>query len=210
MSAPFEPNGMIERPDGSMIAYDKLDGHKQLEHDFVMRWCEIAIEKSAELAELKRDAISEMIAAKVMLFDEYEVKRGGADGNLTFRSVCGRFAVKMSVSKHVTFGSELEAAKALIFEFMGDELDKGGSEAIHQIVAGVFKLNGRGRIDTNGILSLREYRFDDPRWERAMEAIEAAICKDSATTYINFYRCNPNAAVAAEKEKRILLDLAKV
>jgi hypothetical protein len=201
---------MIERPDGSMIHYDKLEPAKQIEHDLVTILCQEAAFHNAILTKFKMQAISEMVAKRVMMLEDYGVKKGGKDGNLTLRTACGRFMAKMTVSKHITFGSELEAAKALIFEFMEDELAKGGSEAIHEIVTKVFKLNGKGRIDTGGILGLREHRFEDERWQNAMQAIEDAICRDSSTTYINFYRVDPNAEPKASGEVRISLNLAEL
>lgn len=210
MNAPTYHTGFIERPDGSQIHYDKLDPHKKIEHNVVTKLCTIAEEKSADLAEFKRHAVAEMIGARVMIFKDHGVKKGGKEGNLTLRSECGRMMVKMSVSKHVSFGPELEAAKALIDEFLEAELAKGGSDFIREIVEKVFKVNAKGRIDTGGILGLREHRFDDPTWGRAMLAIDEAICRDSSTTYVNFYRVDPNAKDKGGAETRIPLDLAKV
>lgn len=210
MNAHVDPPKMIERPDGSMIAYDKLSPEKQIEHDAVVRLCEQAGVHSEALTKFKHTALAEMIAVRFMILEDHGVKKGGAEGNLTLRSACGRMMVKMTVSKHITFGPELEAVKALIYEFMEAELDKGGSDAIREIVEKVFKLNSKGRIDTGGILGLREHRFDDPLWERAMLAIDEAICRDSATTYVNFYNVDPNAKPNEDREQRILLDLAKV
>lgn len=210
MNAHIDPKGFIDRPDGSQIHYDKLEPHKQIEHDAVLKLCAQADEHSAALAKFKRNAISEMIAARVMMLDDYGVKKGGKEGNLTLRSACGRLMIKMTVSKHTSFGPELEAAKALIYEFMEAELEKGGSKFIREIVEKVFKLNSKGRIDTDGILGLREHRFDDPIWNSAMLAIDEAICRDSSTTYVNFYHVDPKAKVKADGETRILLDLAKV
>lgn len=201
---------MIERPDGSMISYKKLSPEKQIEHDVVTRLCEMASEHSAALTKFKHTSLAEMIAARVMMLEDYGVKKGGAEGNLTLRSACGRLMVKMTISKHITFGPELEAVKALIYEFLEAELDKGGSEAIREIIEKVFKLNSKGRIDTGGILGLREHEFDDPIWKRAMTGIDEAICRDSATTYVNFYNVDPNSKPNEEREQRIFLDLAKV
>lgn len=203
---------LIIRPDGSMIAYDNLRPERQLEHDLVLELCEMALAKSTEISSFKRHAISQLVATRSMMLDDYGVKKGGADGNMTLRSVCGRFMVKMTVSKHITFGPELEAAKALIFEVIEDELNEGGSSLIRSIVEDVFSLNGKGRIDTQGIMNLRTDKYakevDDPRWDRAMEAIKTAILRDSATTYVNFYQVDPDAK--ENKEQRIKLDLASV
>jgi hypothetical protein len=212
MTTTTDKNTLIERPDGSTIAYGKLETVKQLEHDLVLQLCEMAQAESADLLSLKRHALSQMVATRTMMLDDHGVKKGGKDGNMTLRSVCGRFMVKMTVSKHISFGPELEAAKALIFEVIEDELNEGGSSLIRSIVEDVFSLNGKGRIDTQGIMNLRTDKYakevDDARWDSAMNAIETAILRDSATTYINFYRVDPNAK--DNKEQRIKLDLASV
>lgn len=204
-----DPEKFIERPDGSIISYDKLEPHKQVEHDAVTKLFGMAEDLSQGLATFKKNAISEMVAARVMMLEDYGVKRGGAEGGLTLRSACGRMMVKMTVSKHITFGPELEAAKALIEDFMEAELEKGGSVFIREIVEKVFKLNAKGRIDTGGILGLREHRFDNDVWTRAMLAIDEAICRDTSSTYVNFYRVDPNAK-PLPTEDRIVLDLAGV
>lgn len=209
-----DENGMIEKPDGSFIAYDKLSPEDQIEHDFVFAWCDRAEAMERDLATLKRSGIAEMVATRQMMFDDHGVKKGGKSGNLTLRSVCGRRMVKLTVSKHISFGKELEIAKALIFEVIENETESVGSPLIRAIVEDVFSLNTKGRIDTQGILNLRAEKYakqvKDPRWMEAMGHIEKAILTDSATTYINFYRVDPQAKTRAEGEDRIKLDLAKV
>lgn len=204
----------IERPDGSIIAYDKLPRAKQLEHDLTETLCHEAEQHEAALIAFKRTALLEMVSKRKMMFDHHGVKKGGKDGGMTTRTACGRYMVKMTVSKHVTFGPELKAAEALIFEVIEDELKQGGSSLIRSIVEDVFSLNGKGRIDTQGIMNLRTDKYarevDDPRWDRAMAAIETAILRDSSTTYINFYRVDPTAATKRDGEIRIPLNLAEV
>lgn len=211
MSHRNAPTGMIERPDGSQIPYDKLEPAMQLEHDLVLQYCIQAETAQETLSSLKRKAIEGMKAARKRMLDEYSVKKGGADGNMSLRSACGRYMLKLTVSKHVTFGPELEAAKVLIDEFLESEMEKGGSEAIRDIVTKVFKIKAKGRVDTSGILGLREHRFEDPRWERAMKAVEDAIRKDSSTTYVNFYAVDPSKKPGEDgAETRIALDIAKL
>ncbi|WP_299165838.1 DUF3164 family protein [uncultured Tateyamaria sp.] len=201
---------IIERPDGSTIPFAKLKPEDQLEHRLVMQLCEDALEKQGELAEFKKDALEELVASRQMLLDAYGIKRGGRDGGLTLRSACGRFMVKMTVGRQISFGKELEAAKELIFAVVADELSKGASDFIAELVSKVFSPNERGRIDTQGILNLRNQKCDDIRWRNAMAAIDKAVIRDNATTYVNFYRCDPSAPTKKEGEERIALDLAKV
>lgn len=210
MNIEVDASELIHRPDGSAIHPNKLEPAKLFEHELVMHLCHDAEVMQRRLRQLKRLAVQEMQEARQTLLDAYEVKKGGKGGNLSLRSQCGRYMVRLSISKHVTFGPELEAAKALIGEVVQDELAKGASTFIANIVARVFSLNKAGRIDTQGVLNLRNVVCDDPRWARAMEAIEKAILRDSETTYINFYTVDPKAEPKSSGEKRISLNLAEL
>lgn len=208
MSIPENLNDLIRRPDGSYVSLSDIEPPKAVAHELVTTLFPQAMQARDELVRLKRLALSEMRAYREMMLADHGVTVGGKEGNMTLRSLCGRFMMRMAVQKQVTFGPELEAAKALIDEFLEQELAKGGSDAIHQIIEKVFKVNSKGRLDTSGILGLREHRFDDPLWNRAMDAIEDAICRDEAATYIYFYEVDPNTA--PKRETLVPLDIAKV
>ena len=207
---PRNADELIKRPDGSFIPYENLEPATQLEHDFVTQFCELALEKSRDLALFKQDGIAQMVATRQMLLEDHGVKKGGREGNLTLRSVCGRWMVRLTVSKHVSFGKELEAAKGLIDEIVEDELAKGASDFTAAVVHRVFSPNARGRIDTQGILNLREIECDDPRWRVAMDAIQKAVIRDSSSTYITFFKVDPHAEPKSKGEARIPLNIAEV
>lgn len=202
------PEGLIKRPDGSFIMLSDLAPRHQLAHELVITFFDRATQQSEYLTHLKKAILAEMRGYRSMMLSDCGVTVGGKEGNMTLRSVCGTKMIKMTVSKTVTFGPELEGAKALIDEYLEQEMAKGGSDAIHQIVTKVFKVNSKGRLDTSGILGLREHRFDDPLWMRAMDALEEAICRDTAATYVNFYRVDVSSN--ARVETLVPLDLAKV
>ncbi len=149
-----------------------------------------------------------MQAYRKMMLEDHGVTVGGKEGNLTLRTVCGTQMMKLTVSKTVRFGEELESVKALIDEFLEQEMAKGGSEPIHAIITKVFKVNSKGRLDTSGIMGLKEHRFDDPLWNKAMDALDEAIIRDTSTTYLNFYRVDPSKDPTTET--LVPLDLAKV
>lgn len=205
MSTQSTRDDMIERPDGSVISYSKLDPVKQLEHDLVMDLCSSADVQHANLTGFKSICMAELPAHREFIFEKYNAKIGGKEGNMTRRSVCGTRMIKYVVGKQTSFGSELESAKALIDEFLDQEL-VGSKETIQAIVGKVFKVNTKGRVDTQGILGLRDHKFDDPLWDRAMEAIEDAIVRDKANTYIHFYHIDTETG----DETRVPLDFAKV
>ncbi|RWR26822.1 DUF3164 family protein [Sinirhodobacter populi] len=199
------PDNFVCRPDGSYVDINKLEPRKQLAHGLVAQLFPQAEEQSARLADLKRLALREMLAYRQMMLDDYEVQIGGPGGGFQLRSVCGTMMIKLEVAKQTTFGPEIEAAKALIDQFLETKLE-GSSVEIKAIIEKVFKVNRKGRLDTYGILGLQEHKFDDPLWQRAMKAIEDAIIRDNATTYIRFYRVDPER----KAETLVPLDLAKV
>ncbi|MDE4175779.1 DUF3164 family protein [Phaeobacter sp. PT47_59] len=200
---------LIQRPDGSYVAYDDMEPRQQLAHDLVMRFFPEAEKCNEGLARLKAETLSEIAAFSEMMMNDHGVTVGGAEGNITLRSICGRFAIRREVAKSVTFGPELEAAKALISKFLEEELEDS-RDTVKEIVGKVFKLNGKGRVDTYGILGLREHRFEHPLWRQAMDAIEKAIIKDTANTYVRWYRVDPQEPDPAKRETRLPLDMAKV
>ncbi len=199
------PAGHIERPDGSVIALSKLPVRDQLKHELVEKMFGRAVATSTALAAFKGASVSELMAFREMMMNDFEVKIGGNGGNISITSLCGRMKVAYTISKHVEFGPELEAAKALIDECLED-WSQDSRDEIRVIITKVFRVNSKGRLDTSGILGLRSHGFKDPRWLRAMDGIDEAIIRDRQTAYINFYKVDPKTGT----ETRIPLDLAKV
>ncbi|MCV6583990.1 MAG: DUF3164 family protein [Marinibacterium sp.] len=204
----MKPEDLIRRPDGSYVDLEDVEPRHALAHELVTTLFPMATAAHDQLTRLKRLALDEMSGYREMMLADHGVTVGGKEGNLTLRSLCGRFMIKMTVSKYVTFGPELEAATALIDQFLEQELTKGGSAPIHQIIEREIKVNQKGRLNTAGILGLRQYRFKDPLWNKAMDAIEKAIIRDSSAIYVNFY--NVDVSVTPRVETLLPLDFAKV
>jgi hypothetical protein len=196
---------LIRRPDGSYVKLSELEPQKRLAHDLASDLFHRAVALNENLSAFKAFGLSEMRAYRDMMLGDYGVKVGGKEGGFSVRSACGTMVARLDVAKQVTFGPELEAAKALLDEFFEQELE-GSSPAIREIVSKAFKLNSKGRLDTQGILGLRDFRFESDVWRRAMQAIDDAICRDSATTYLRVYQVDPER----KSEKLVALDLAKV
>lgn len=202
------PENLIRQPDGSYVDLKEVEPRKALAHELVIGLFPTAAELHVELSALKRLALDEMRSYREMMLHDHGVTVGGKEGNLTLRSLCGRFMIQMTVAKQVTFGEELESAKALIDEYLEQEMAKGGSEDLHDIIRDVFKVNGKGRIDTSGILGLRQHPFKDPIWQQAMDAIDEAINRDHSATYVNFFNVDPEPN--AKVETRLPLNFAEV
>lgn len=200
------PDNFVRRPDGSFIDLTTLEPRKQLRHELVTKLFPMAEAEEARLISLKRLALTEMHAYRDMMMEEYGIKVTGSLGGFSLRSECGTMLVKLDITSHITFTEELQSAKALIDRFLEEELKKGGSPYVAAIVEKVFRINSKGRLDTYGILGLQSHKFDDSLWKQAMKAIDDAICRDSSTSYIRFYRVDPDRKV----ETIVALDMAKV
>ena len=199
------PDDLIRQPDGSYVSLAELEPRRRLAHEAATKLFPQAVDLQRQLAKLKKLCFTELNAFRDMMLDDYSVKVGGPQGGISVKSVCGTMKVALEVSKHTTFGPELEAAKLLIDEYIDEKL-VGSSEEIRAIVGKAFQLNSKGRLDTQGILDLRVHKFEDPTWMRAMVAIEDAICRDSSTTYVRFYEVD----VEEKSEDMISLNMAKV
>lgn len=212
------PENLIQRPDGSYVDLKTLPPRKQLAHDMVCRLFPKAIELRDDLTVLKRTTLSEMEAYRSIMHEEFETDVTGKGGGFSVKTVCGTKKIELSFAKHVSFGEELEAAKALLDEFLedilgdlaestGDETDgQSSAEIIRDIVQAAFKVNSKGRLSTEGILGLSKHNWRHPKFLRALDAIDQAINRDSETTYTRYYLINPETKV----ETLVALDMAKV
>lgn len=144
------------------------------------------------MSAFKRSALDEVMAAKDLIFAQYGVAVGGKKGNLSLKSFDGTMEVSVQVSDQISFGPELQAAKALIDECIADWA-QSANDNIRTLVEDAFQVNKAGRIDTGRVLGLRRLVMKGPdgepdaRWQRAMDAIADAVQVDGTNTYVRFY-----------------------
>lgn len=149
----------------------------------------------ATMAAFKKAALDEMYAAKDLLFEKYGAKLGGKKGGFGIKSYDGSAEVRLDVADRISFGPELQAAKALIDECI-ESWAEGADPNIRVLIDDAFQVNKAGRIDTKRVLGLRKLpirRKDgslDERWQRAMDAITDALIVDQTAIYVRFYRRN--------------------
>ena len=164
-----------------------------------------ARELHTELAEFKQVALRQAGDFLDLLAQEYEVSRGGKKGNVTFRSYDGTLEMQVAVGESLSFGPELQNAKALIDSCI-ERWSEGTNDNIKALVDHAFQVNKTGRIDTQRVLGLRRLNIEDAEWKRAMDAIGDALRVHDSTTYLRFYRRDPESGA----RRAIPLDLAAV
>ena len=149
------------------------------------------------------------MAAKALIFEKYGVSLGGKKGNMSLKSFDGSVEVSVQVADQISFGPELQAAKALLDDCI-ERWAQGANDDMRTLVEDAFQVNKAGRIDTGRVLGLRRLVMKGPdgepdaRWQRAMDAIADAVQVDGTSTYVRFYDRNlPGSGVVS-------LDFAKL
>jgi len=199
------PAGYMMASDGSLVPESKVKPQHKLEDQMVREFTERAATIHDQLTTFKREALDRSNAFLDLLAQEYEVRRGGKKGNVTFRSYDGTLEMQIAVGESLSFGPELQNAKALIDSCI-ERWSEGTNDNIKVLVDHAFQVNKVGRIDTQRVLSLRRLDIDDAEWTRAMDAIGDALRVHDSTTYLRFYRRDPESGA----RRPIPLDLAAV
>ena len=190
---------------GRLVPVANVKTQDKLEDELVDRLCGSAIALNRAVAEFKKVAFGEVFAFRDLILVEYNAKLGGKKGNMTLRTYDGRFELQVAVSDRLTFGPQLQAAKALVDECL-TRWSEGSNENLHAIVNDAFDVGKEGKIDTRRVLGLQSLKIEDSNWQKAMKAIKDAIRVDNTTTYIRFYRRDPITGDRAA----ILIDLAAI
>ncbi|MGR3501580.1 DUF3164 family protein [Pseudaestuariivita sp.] len=200
------PEGYMKNARGELIPEENIKPAQKLQDELVRGLMKDARRIHDELRTFKALALSETLALRETVAQDYDVSLGGQKGNVTLRSFDGTMEVQIAVQEHVTFGPELSAAKELIDNCV-TRWSEGANSNVRALVDHAFQVNKTGKIDTQRVLSLRQLNMaGDPEWHRAMDAIADAIIVTGSKTYIRFYEVDPKT----ERKVALSLDIAKV
>lgn len=204
-ASPAIPSGYREDAQGRLVAVSKIDPIDIARDELVM---EIFNKTKALHDALKafKDGVFGDIAAFVELSaEQYGVQLGGKKGNVTLRSYCGSVKIERAMQDYIAFDERLQAAKALVDECLIDWLE-GAQPQVATIIRDAFAVDKAGKIRVTAVLSLRRYKFADPRWKKAMEIISDAIQVVATKAYVRVYE----RVGDTDQFKPISLDLAGV
>lgn len=162
------------------------------------------IAASEQITRLKQHTFEDIGALDALMMQEYGGTLGGAKGNKTLTSYDGCFKVQVQVADRLTFGPELQVAKALLDECL-NEWAAGARPELQAIVTRAFNTDKEGQINRAEIFMLLRLEIDDPRWQNAMRAIRDAIRVEGTQTYVRAYR-RPSADAPWQA---VTVDIAK-
>lgn len=148
-----------------------------------------SLELSAVLGSFKRSVMGDVKAFIDLSAEQYGVKLGGKKGNVTLTSFDGEYRVLIAVDERLSFDERLQAAKALIDECI-KEWTAGARSEIKVLIDSAFQVDKQGNINTGRVLGLKRLKIEDPKWLRAMEAIQDSVMVTESKEYIRIYRRN--------------------
>lgn len=108
-------------------------------------------------------------------------------GNAELVTFDGRLKVEVKVNEALEFDERLQLAKQKIDDCLRRWTGNARSE-IRAIISQAFQMDRKGRINVRSILTLRQFRFEDPQWRAAMTLISDSLRIRSTRRYVNFYR----------------------
>lgn len=189
---------------GHMVPQSLIKPIDLLRDEVVRRQTAIALELKLHMAATKIQMQQELEDYLDLSASEYGVTYGGAKGNITLTSFDGSMKVERAIGEYRIFDERIQAAKAQIDACI-QRYGAGASAEILALVDHAFRVNKRGHIDVNQVLSLRKLDIKDAEWQEAMQAIADAITTVGKKEYIRLYQREPSGKYAA-----INLDWAKL
>jgi hypothetical protein len=155
----------------------------QVVRDLVLR----AVKLSGEIAKFRESTLDEMGSLQDVLAEQYGVKIGGIGGNISVQSFDGTLKVEVQINKRISYGPEIQAAKAIVDECLLD-WGKDSPPELRAIVADAFNVDQQGKYNRTSLVRLKRLDIKDPRWVRAMEALSDAETPDGSKTYARFHK----------------------
>lgn len=178
---------------GALVPEELIKPTDKLMDEQVRKIMGHAHDLNAQIARFKQHTLDDVTALMDLLLQDYGTRIGGAKGNVTLTSYDGLLRVTLQVQERFTFGPELQAAKALVDEYL-TELSADSDPVLRGLVQHAFRTDNAGLINRAELFRLLRYEIADDRWQRAMKAIKDSIRVEGSKEYVRFHqRPNPRA-----------------
>lgn len=172
----------------SLVLVKNIHEKDLLYHDLVLSIAVIWKDLSGKVQRFKQHTFEDVAAVLDLLFEKYQVKRGGQDGNMQFFTFDRRYKLTIAIQKKINFGPELQAAQAKLNSAL-DEMTTNDTSDLRTLVTAAFSLDG-GQLRVAEILRLRGFKIENERWNEAMQIINEAIVVISSKKQIRLYERN--------------------
>lgn len=198
------PEGFMENAQGHLVPLDRVQDIDKARDELVREKVAKVQAMHEALAKLKVELLADVGAFVALSAERYGAKIGGTKGNVTLHSYDGRYKIVRQMADTITFGEQLQAAKALIDECLRDWTE-GARTEIQALIDQAFQVDKAGNISTTRILGLRSIKITEERWAQAMKAIGDSILVTDTKPYIRVYQRRADGAYTT-----IPLDMAAI
>lgn len=172
---------------GHLVPEASIKTQHLLEDQMVRKVLQFAVELSAQVRRFREHTLADIAAFDADLEAKYGlVKRGRkGKGNVVYTTFDGLMKVEVKTADDIVFGPELQVAKGLIDQCLV-EWSADSRPEIQSIIANAFDTDKQGKINRSAIYMLLRYESEDPRWQRAMEAIRDSMRVIGRREYVRF------------------------
>ncbi|MGP4671762.1 DUF3164 family protein [Agrobacterium salinitolerans] len=189
---------------GGLDPIGNVKDQYKLEDQTVRKCIDFALNLNAQLSRFRGHTAADLAALDALLGEKYNVTIGGKKGNRTYQTYDGLMKIQVQVSDLISFGPELQVAKALIDECL-TEWSADSRPEIQSIVTRAFNTEKEGQVNRADVFMLLKLEIEDPRWKKAMDAVRDAIRVTGSKEYVRFYK---RTSIDADWQA-ITIDLAK-
>lgn len=190
---------------GSLVPVELIKDADLLEDQTVRSIMGYAIALSDQMARFRGHTMTDLGELDSLLAEKYDLKKGGKKGNCTYMTFDGLMKVQVQVADLLDFGPQMHIAKGLFDECL-NERSEDADPVIRALITDVFRTDKEGQVSREAIFKLMRLKVEDPRWEKAVDALREAMRVVGSKDYVRFYR----RANVTDKWEPVSIDLAKV
>lgn len=182
------PAGYLIDAKGRFVPEASVRPVELLEDQMVRKVLGYAVDLANQIGRFKSHVFADTGSYMSLAEEEYGVTKRGAKGrgNVTFTSLDGLLKVQISVADRLTFGPELQVARTLIDECIGEWAEDARAE-LRVLVDQAFAADKEGQVSRDAVFRLLRVTFEDTRWRRAQDAIRDSIRVIGSKSYARFY-----------------------
>lgn len=172
---------------GRSVPFTLVSPEDKLKDQTIKKVLGYADELSSQIKRFKQHTFDDVYTLQDLLAEKYNARLGGKKGNIKLISFDGLCMIKVSIADNISFGPELQIAKALIDECI-EEWSEGSRDEIRALVTHAFETDKPGHINREGLFSLRRMDIKNAKWKQAMQAINDSIQVIGSKAYIRIHR----------------------
>lgn len=181
-------DGRMTDADGNLILLSNIHESDLLEHDLVLSIAVIWESLTGKMTRFKQYCFEDVTTYVDLLFEKFNAKRGGAEGNMTFTTFDRRYKLVIAIQRLIDFGPEVMVAKAKMLE-AAKEMAPVDSNDLETLITATFtQIDGRLRVAE--VLRLCNYKFSNATWNEAVKIVRDAIEVIGKKKQVRLYRRN--------------------